>query len=136
VAIDRSIEYWKLSIGCIARLALLTTLGVTARFTARPGCIARRTLRGTSSLDQKPIPIHHPVLARPSLEPERQGRKRIVRPTLMHAYGPLAAPETAGSALAVQAELCDVPVVGRQVGADVAGQATHVEARLEGVRPW
>jgi hypothetical protein len=55
VAAERSMEYTALSIGCKARLALLTTLGVTARFTARPGCIARRTLRGTSNLEKKPI---------------------------------------------------------------------------------
>jgi hypothetical protein len=47
-------EYTALSIGCKARLALLTTLGVTARFTARPGCMARRTLRGTNNLEKKP----------------------------------------------------------------------------------
>lgn len=54
VATDRCIEYTALSIGCIARLALLTALGVTARLTARPGCMARRTLRGTSNLEKKP----------------------------------------------------------------------------------
>jgi hypothetical protein len=56
VATDRCTEYTALSMGCIARLALLTTLGVTARLTARPGCIARRALRGTSNLEMKPIP--------------------------------------------------------------------------------
>ena len=55
VAAERSMEYTELSIGCSARLALLTALGVTARFTARPGCIARRTLRGISNLEKKPI---------------------------------------------------------------------------------
>jgi hypothetical protein len=55
VATDRCIEYTALSTGCIARLALFTALGVTARLTARPGCIARRTLRGTSNLEKKPI---------------------------------------------------------------------------------
>lgn len=54
VAAERSMEYTALSTGCRARLALLTTLGVTARFTARPGCMARRTLRGTSNLEKKP----------------------------------------------------------------------------------
>jgi hypothetical protein len=54
VAAERCIEYTALSRGCNARLALLTALGVTARFTARPGCIARRTLRGTSNLEKKP----------------------------------------------------------------------------------
>jgi len=54
VAAERWMEYTALSIGCKARLALLTALGVTARFTARPGCIARRTLRGTSNLEKKP----------------------------------------------------------------------------------
>jgi len=54
VAADRSMEYTALSIGCKTRLALLTTLGVTARFTARPGCMARRTLRGTNNLEKKP----------------------------------------------------------------------------------
>jgi len=54
VAAERSMEYTALSIGCKARLALLTALGVTARFTARPGCMARRTLRGTSNLEKKP----------------------------------------------------------------------------------
>jgi hypothetical protein len=54
VAAERSTEYTALSIGCKARLALLTALGVTARFTARPGCMARRTLRGTNNLEKKP----------------------------------------------------------------------------------
>ena len=47
-------EYTALSTGCKARLALLTALGVTARFTARPGCMARRTLRGTNNLEKNP----------------------------------------------------------------------------------
>lgn len=55
VATDRCTEYTALSMGCMARRARLTALGVTARFTARPGCMARRTLRGTSSLEKKPI---------------------------------------------------------------------------------
>jgi hypothetical protein len=55
VAAERSIEYIALSIGCNARLALLTALGVTARFMARPGCMARRTPRGTNNLEKKPI---------------------------------------------------------------------------------
>lgn len=54
VAAERSMEYTALSIGCKVRLALLTALGVIARFTARPGCMARRTLRGTSNLEKKP----------------------------------------------------------------------------------
>jgi hypothetical protein len=54
VAAERSMEYTALSIGCKARLALLTALGVTARFTARLGCMARRTRRGTSNLEKKP----------------------------------------------------------------------------------
>ena len=41
VAAERSMEYTALSTGCMARLALLTTLGVAARFTARPGCMAQ-----------------------------------------------------------------------------------------------
>ena len=45
-----------LSIGCSARPAFLIDLGVTARFTARPGWAARRALRGISSLEKKPIP--------------------------------------------------------------------------------
>jgi hypothetical protein len=60
VATDRWTEYTALSMGCVARLALLTTLGVTARLTARPGCIARRTLRGTSNLEKKPNPTPSP----------------------------------------------------------------------------
>jgi hypothetical protein len=55
VAGERCMEYTALSTGCNARRALLTALGVTARFTARPGCMARRTLRGTSNLEKKPI---------------------------------------------------------------------------------
>ena len=55
VAAERSMQYTALSIGCKARLALLTALGVIARFTARPGCMARRTLRGTNNLEKKPI---------------------------------------------------------------------------------
>jgi hypothetical protein len=43
-----------LSIGDSALRARFTAFGVTARFTARPGCIARRTPRGTSSLEKKP----------------------------------------------------------------------------------
>jgi hypothetical protein len=54
VAAERCMEYTALSIGCKARLALFTALGVTARFTARPGCMARRTLRGTNNLEKKP----------------------------------------------------------------------------------
>jgi hypothetical protein len=54
VATERCTEYAALSMGCIARLAFLTTLGVTARFTARPGCTARRTLRGMNNLEKKP----------------------------------------------------------------------------------
>ena len=54
VATDRCKEYTALSMGCIAWLARLTTLGVTARFTARPGCTARRTLRGMNNLEKKP----------------------------------------------------------------------------------
>jgi hypothetical protein len=50
----------------MARLAFFTTLGVTARLTARPGCIARRTLRGTSNLEKNPISTPHrePALER------------------------------------------------------------------------
>lgn len=58
VAAERCMEYTALSKGCRARLARLTALGVTARFTARPGCIARRTLRGTNNLEKKPT--RHP----------------------------------------------------------------------------
>jgi hypothetical protein len=38
----------------MARRAFLIGLGVTARFTARPGCAARRTLRGMNNLEKKP----------------------------------------------------------------------------------
>src|SRR5579872_599738 len=55
VAAERCMEYTALSTGCNARRALLTALGVTARCTARPGCIARRILRGTSNLEKKPM---------------------------------------------------------------------------------
>ena len=54
VATERCTEYAALSMGCIARLAFLTTLGVTARLTARPGWTARRTLRGMNNLEKKP----------------------------------------------------------------------------------
>ena len=54
VATDRWTEYLALSTGCNARRAFLTALGVTARFTARPGCTARRMLRGTSNREKKP----------------------------------------------------------------------------------
>src|SRR5487761_1128029 len=54
VAADRCREYTALSSGCRARLAFLIAFGVTARLTARPGCMARRTLRGTSSREKKP----------------------------------------------------------------------------------
>lgn len=63
VATERCIEYTALSTGCKARRAFLIGLGVMTRFTARPGCVARRTLRGTSNLEKKPTsapsdPIH------------------------------------------------------------------------------
>ena len=62
-----------LSTGCKARLAFLTTLGVTARFTARPGCIARRTLRGTSSLEKKPTYTpHRQAVSRKLLRPRHR----------------------------------------------------------------
>src|ERR1700730_8516443 len=54
VAAELCKECTALSMGCMARLARLTTLGVTARFTARPGCTARRTLRGMNNLEKKP----------------------------------------------------------------------------------
>lgn len=54
VATERCTEYIALSTGCRARRAFLIGLGVMARFTARPGCTARRTLRGTSNLEKKP----------------------------------------------------------------------------------
>jgi hypothetical protein len=52
---ERSTEYFALSIGCRARRTFLTAFGVTARFTARPGCMARRTPRGTRSRVKKPM---------------------------------------------------------------------------------
>ena len=55
VAIDRSMEYLALSIGCIARRAFLIGFGVMALFTARPGCMARRMPRGISSRLKNPI---------------------------------------------------------------------------------
>ncbi len=55
VATERCTEYLALSTGCNARRAFLTALGVTARFTARPGCMARRALRGTSNREKKPM---------------------------------------------------------------------------------
>jgi hypothetical protein len=54
VATERCTEYAALSMGRKARLAFLTTLGVTARLTARPGWTARRTLRGMNNLEKKP----------------------------------------------------------------------------------
>jgi hypothetical protein len=54
VAIERSTPYFMLSIGDSALRARFTAFGVTARFTPRPGCIARRTPRGTSNLEKKP----------------------------------------------------------------------------------
>ena len=74
VAAERSMEYTALSIGCSARLALLTALGVTARFTARPGCMARRTLRGTSNLEKKPI------LPQSTKRPRPEDYSRCARP--------------------------------------------------------
>ena len=62
VATERCTEYAALSMGCMARLAFLTTLGVTARLTARPGCTARRTLRGMNNLEKKPT-LDSPVRA-------------------------------------------------------------------------
>ncbi len=52
---DRCTPYTALSTGCIARRALLITFGVTARFTPRTGCIARRTERGTNKRLKKPM---------------------------------------------------------------------------------
>jgi hypothetical protein len=60
VAAERWTEYTALSTGCRARRAFLTAFGVTARFTARPGCAARRTLRGISNLEKKPTPTTPP----------------------------------------------------------------------------
>jgi hypothetical protein len=54
IAIERSTEYWKLSIGLRALRARFTAFGVTARMTALPGWTARRTLRGISSLEKNP----------------------------------------------------------------------------------
>ena len=62
VAAERCSEYTALSIGCRARLTFLTILGVIARFTARPGCMARRTLRGMNNLERKPT-LDAPVRA-------------------------------------------------------------------------
>ena len=44
-------DYGFLHLAAASRLALLTVLGVIARFTARPECMAWRTLHGTSSLE-------------------------------------------------------------------------------------
>ena len=44
-----------LLIGCIARRTRLTDFGVTARLTARPGCTARRTARGTNMREKNPM---------------------------------------------------------------------------------
>jgi hypothetical protein len=46
-------SYMALLTGCMARRARLMLLGVTARLTARPGCMARRTLRGMRSRVKK-----------------------------------------------------------------------------------
>ncbi len=51
---DRSTPYTALLNGCIARRARFTDLGVTALFTARAGCIARRTPRGMNIRENKP----------------------------------------------------------------------------------
>lgn len=62
---DRSRLYAALLIGRIARRARLTDFGVTARLTARPGCIARRTPRGTNMREKKPMAemfVPHPRL--------------------------------------------------------------------------
>src|ERR1022692_957227 len=48
------LEHMVLSTRCVARRAFLSTFGVTARFTARRGCTAWRTERGTRSLVKKP----------------------------------------------------------------------------------
>ena len=50
----RSTLYFALETGCIARLARLIGLGVTARRTVRTGCVARRTDRGTRRLVRNP----------------------------------------------------------------------------------
>jgi|HubBroStandDraft_3_1064219.scaffolds.fasta_scaffold173802_1 hypothetical protein len=101
VAAERSMEYTALSIGCNARLALLTALGITARFTARPGCMARRTLRGTSNLEKKPIctPIDQTrrLLSLrtppPRQDKARQPRRAIYRPQLSSADGSAVDPQ-------------------------------------------
>ena len=51
---DRSAPYTALLTGCNARLARFTDFGVTARLTARPGCMARRTPRGMNSPERNP----------------------------------------------------------------------------------
>jgi hypothetical protein len=52
---ERVTPYEALLTGCITRRARLTLLGVTARFTARPGWTARRTLRGTNKRVRNPM---------------------------------------------------------------------------------
>ncbi len=54
VVIVRSTVYTALSTGCSARRPFLTTFGVITGLTARPGCNARRSPGGMSSLEKKP----------------------------------------------------------------------------------
>ena len=100
-----------MSIGCIARPGLLMAFGVIARFTARPGCTARRTLRGTRSRvrnlmrsPSKPeirgnsahewppsaarIPDDAALSARPSFEPARRDASRAYVTVRIQAMTP------------------------------------------------
>src|SRR6266567_3209856 len=81
VAIDRSIEYLMLSIGFKARCALLIGLGVTARLTARPGCMARLTPRGASSRVKRPICAYRPCCGRTPSHSRRTGRRLLAMPS-------------------------------------------------------
>jgi hypothetical protein len=57
VAKDRATAYCMLSMGLSARRDFLMTFGVMARLTVLPGCTARRTPRGATSLERKPMTV-------------------------------------------------------------------------------
>jgi hypothetical protein len=109
VAAERCIEYTALSTGCRALLAFLTAFGVTARFTARPGCTARRTLRGTNNLEKKPtrppdfktgFPLAHYAC-------RKLGAAEVCR---LLSYAPDS-----------------VPDIGNQIGVQIGGPARRFE---------
>jgi hypothetical protein len=125
VATDRCAEYTALSIGCNARRALLTALGVMARFTARPGCIERRTLRGTSSLEKKPT--FPPTVKR--LSPKGTPANDCLREESNGRYCLVPARRHRHLAWCARPELDARPVDGTDAGHPSRGRSLHSRAK-------